>query len=72
MTNEKSEQFDVLGKFWLIFYPNKFQKDGHNCFSKVTFQCLINIIQTTPQLKNKYERWLMKYLNNLIFWADFG
>ena len=68
MTNEKCEQFNTLGKFWLIFYPNYFQKDGLNYFPKVTFQwyCLINIIQTT------YERRQMKNLNNLIFWANFG
>ena len=51
MTNEKCEQFNTLGKFWLIFYPNNFQKDGLNCFPKVKLQCLINIIQTTPLRK---------------------
>ena len=52
MTNEKCEQFNTLGKFWLIFYPNNFQKDGLNCFPKVKLQCLINIIQTTPLRKS--------------------
>ena len=57
MTIEKSEQFNILGKFWLIFYPNNFQKDGLNCFPKVKLQCLIDIIQTTPSsTKKKYER----------------